>query len=77
MLNLRVGNLFRRALILVLTIAATVVLSACGSSSNPAGEATDTLEVTGEVSRSGENPDVSEARFEAPPEMQIDTDKIY
>lgn len=77
MLNLRVGNLFRRALVLVLTIAATVVLSACGSSSNPAGEATDTLEVTGEVSRSGENPDVSEARFEAPPEMQIDTDKIY
>jgi cyclophilin family peptidyl-prolyl cis-trans isomerase len=74
---LRVVVSLRKSLALAFTLAISVVLVSCGNSSGSSGTATDTPEGTVEVSQTAEGSTVSEGQFDAPPAMQIDTDKIY
>ncbi len=60
-----------------LLLVALALLTACGRSPIAADEPTFTPELTPEPSATIEIPEVSQAQFDAPPEMQIDRDAIY
>lgn len=73
----RVGGNLQRVLRWSLLVLVLGVLSACGRTPVAADEPTFTPVLTPEPSATIEIPEISQAQFDAPPDMQIDQDAIY